>query len=144
MSDDIIKRLLDALAAGPTPGPWEHIAKLSASESHRGFTVGVRNGWKLADVRPIDEDGVEGSANAAFIAACHPEAMRALLDRLAEREAECDRLREDAARLDWLAEQLQDVQIGETDPTAHYLGDETDVPWPTLWRRAIDAARGKK
>lgn len=70
--------------------------------------------------------------------------VRALLSHLDARAAEIERLREDAERLDWLAEQLQDVQIGDTDPTAHYFDNETDVPWPVLWRRAIDYARSKE
>lgn len=108
-------------------------------------------------------------------------ALRALLDRLAEREAECERLRdaaeahgnalqraataagllagddmhtmlapaierlrEDAERLDWLAEQLEDVQVADADPTTQHNDNGDDEPWPVLWRRAIDYARGKE
>jgi len=45
-------------------------------------------------------------------------------------------------RFDWLATRLEDVQIDDADPNDHYHGDEEDVPYPVLWRRAIDAAMG--
>lgn len=56
-----------------TPGPWEFVAKLSASENHKGFFVRAekvtKNGkWALAVVQPGDEDGVLGQANARLIA----------------------------------------------------------------------------
>jgi len=65
------------MSAKHTPGPWQHSAKLSASENHRGFTVWNSDGWGLADVQPADEDGREGEANARLIAAA-PELLEAL------------------------------------------------------------------
>ena len=57
-----------------TPGPWEFVPKLTASENHRGFFVraekATRNGkWALAEVQPGDEDGKLGEANARLIVA---------------------------------------------------------------------------
>lgn len=60
-----------------TLGPWQHSAKLSASENHRGFSIWDSNGWALADVQPADEDGKEGRANACLIAAA-PDLLEAL------------------------------------------------------------------
>ena len=57
---------------------------------------------------------------------------------------EIERLRADAERLDWLTTRLEDVQIDGADPNDHYYGDEEHVPYPVLWRRAIDAARGQR
>ena len=57
---------------------------------------------------------------------------------------ELERLQADAERLDWLTTRLEDVQIDGADPNDHYYGDEEDVPYPVLWRRAIDTARGKE
>lgn len=65
-----------------TPGPWEFVPKLTASENHRGFFVraekATRNGkWALAEVQPGDEDGMLGKANARLIAAA-PDLLEAL------------------------------------------------------------------
>ena len=51
-----------------TPGPWESIAKLSGSENHRGFSIVSPRQWVLATVIPIDQDGIEGAANARLMA----------------------------------------------------------------------------
>lgn len=63
----------------PTPGPWEFVPKLTASENHRGFFVramkATRDGkWALAEVQPGDEDGKLGEANSRLIAAA-PELL---------------------------------------------------------------------
>jgi hypothetical protein len=67
--------------AAHTPGPWHFHAKLSGSENHRGYRVygPGADGWTLAEVIPVDEDGIEGGANARLIAAA--PAMRELLEQ---------------------------------------------------------------
>ena len=65
-----------------TPGPWEFVPKLTASENHRGYFIraekATRNGkWALAEVQPGDEDGKIGKANATLIAAA-PDMLAAL------------------------------------------------------------------
>ena len=65
-----------------TPGPWEFVPKLTASENHRGFFIRAekptKNGkWALAEVQPGDEDGNLGRANARLIAAA-PDLLEAL------------------------------------------------------------------
>ena len=57
-----------------TPGPWEYVAKLTASENHRGFFIRAEKDnkagkWALAEVQPGDSDGDLGEANARLIAA---------------------------------------------------------------------------
>lgn len=57
-----------------TPGPWECVPMLTASENHKGFFVRAakpdgRGLWALATVQPGDQDGRLGHANAALIAA---------------------------------------------------------------------------
>ena len=64
-----------------TPGPWEYFPKLSGSENHRGFRIGVNKGWLIADAMPIDMDGKEGEANARLISAA-PDLLEALKDCL--------------------------------------------------------------
>jgi len=90
-----IERIRAALAAGPTPGPWSvETVPTSCGICHK---VGPFPGKRPDDPpryaclyadypsqgNPADD---ELKANAAFIAACHPEAIRELL-------AEMDRLR---------------------------------------------------
>lgn len=75
MSDDIIKRLRDAIAAGPTPGPW----KIRA-ERYRFIHVYATGGG----ICHLDTVDGEGAANAKLIAAASPDNITALLDRLAE------------------------------------------------------------
>lgn len=75
-----------AAGAAHTPGPWEFVPKLTASENHKGFFIraqrATRDGkWALADVQPADQDGVIGTANARLIAAA-PELLEALLRSL--------------------------------------------------------------
>lgn len=65
-----------------TPGPWKVSPLLSASENHRGFHIISPDGWRLAQVQPYDEDGVQGGANAQLIAAA-PELLEALEAALA-------------------------------------------------------------
>ncbi len=66
----------------PTPGPWEYVAALTASENHKGFIVSApthqpsSHRIRVADVIPMDVDGIEGEANARLIASA--------LDLLAE------------------------------------------------------------
>jgi hypothetical protein len=65
-----------------TPGPWEFVPKITASENHKGFFIRAekvtRNGkWALAEVQPGDEDGNLGEANARLIAAA-PDLLAAL------------------------------------------------------------------
>jgi hypothetical protein len=72
-----------------------------------------------------------------------------MLEEFARRIEEAERERcaifahKDAARLDWLANRLEDVEIDGADPLEHYQDENgDDEPWPILWRRAIDAAMG--
>ena len=92
---DAEKQIREALAAGPTPGPWSvETVPTSCGVCHKvGPFPGRRPGdpprhaCLYADYpsqcNPVDD---ELEANAAFIAACNPAAIRELL-------AEMDRLR---------------------------------------------------
>lgn len=64
-----------------TRGPWEYHARLSASENHKGYNVWLTqpdgHGLFVAEVSPIDADGVTGEHNARLIAAA-PELLEAL------------------------------------------------------------------
>ena len=47
--------------------------------------LGAPGGWMIAEVMPLDEDGIEGLANARLIAAA-PELLEALKDAVAALE----------------------------------------------------------
>lgn len=78
---DRYQKIRDALAMGPTPGPW----KWWEHEDWGDCRVNPRDGGLLiakCDVRnPFDP---EQRANAALIAACDPDTIRELLE---ERDA---------------------------------------------------------
>lgn len=69
-----------ALGAGPTPGPWtvryDYVVQATSFDGGRLVPVAQPYG--------VNGDGTDLFANARMIAACHPEAIRALL---AERDA---------------------------------------------------------
>jgi hypothetical protein len=62
-----------------TPGPWYYVPRLSASENHAGYLVGCgpTPNQRIAEVIPVDQDGIKGGANARLIAAA-PEMLEAL------------------------------------------------------------------
>jgi hypothetical protein len=86
----------DALAAGPTPGPWDAIVQ--ADWPHRQNVYITAQKWGVVATVSIDpslEHMVESQrANLRLIAACNPETMRALL-------AELDRLRSASRQEGW-------------------------------------------
>lgn len=86
MTDDT-KLLRDAIAAGPTPGPWTYFYKHKYNEHHVSVPLQGQS-FKLA----LFEDGCpteRPAADAAYIAAASPDRIARLLDRLeaAERDA---------------------------------------------------------
>jgi hypothetical protein len=62
-----------------TPGPMSYSAKLSGSENHKGFWITDSTGWRIAEVMPIDPDGVEGEKITRLMTAA-PELLKALKD----------------------------------------------------------------
>ncbi len=57
-----------------TQGKWGYNGKLTASENSRGYQITINDPERkrnlvIADVVPIDSDGIEGEANARLIAA---------------------------------------------------------------------------
>jgi hypothetical protein len=97
-NDDTISRIEAALAAGPTCGEWEaDFASAMRNGEHVVVEYFVRRDGEdisiAADI--VDpETGLPSEANARFIAACNPAALRALLDQLKAAEAENERMRE--------------------------------------------------
>jgi hypothetical protein len=76
-----IKELIE----GATPGPWGYYPALTSSENHRGYWVQAgegRNASTIAQVMPLDEDGLAGAPNAQLIARCSPSVMREVVEAL--------------------------------------------------------------
>jgi len=132
---DAEKEIREALAAGPTPGPWSvKTVPTSCGICHKvGPFPGKqpdslpRHACLYADYpiqgNPADD---ELEANARFIAACHPAAIRELLD-------EIERLRADARRYRWL-------RIGHN---AMLLMETYRWTMPEQMDGAVDIAIGK-
>ena len=77
MSDDTIKLLRGAIAAGPTPGPWMHLV------GDRLIYTKLGDGCKGEAVARVDWiSGPSYLATLSFIAAASPDNIAALLDRL--------------------------------------------------------------
>ena len=136
-----IERIRAALAAGPTPGPWSvETVPTSCGVCHKvGPFPGKRpdapprHACLYADYpsqgNPADD---ELEANAAFIAACNPAAIRALLAEHDALKAENERLRE------------FERSVALTLPGVYYMDppDGGSVPLGEQVRRmAVDAAR---
>lgn len=81
------KAIREALEAGPTEGPW--ISQQGQNQMvNPGTTIHHGRGWGVYS--DADEHGPDG-ADAAFIAACNPAAIRALLADLDAKTAEVER-----------------------------------------------------
>lgn len=121
---DYCAAIAKALEMGPSIGPW-------------GIDRFGQQTWVIAleeetgDVvcNPPDDD-LEDSlklwpANAAYIAACHPAAMRSILEEITQtaiafriKEEECERLRKDAERYRWLWNHAHNVSFTyQVNPT---------------------------
>jgi hypothetical protein len=138
MSDDIIKRLREALAAGPTKGRW--VAHLGGAGTVYSMDGTFRRGvcvHKSVCIAPTSRhDRTVSHVDMAFIAAASPDNIAALLDRLDKAERECERLRKDAWK--WQAlDNLMGNVAAEFECNA--------AAWPLikheLSNAAIDAAR---
>jgi hypothetical protein len=84
-----------ALAMGPTPGPWVP-KELPRDMQRDGYRFSISRGglgWWIAKVTH-EANGGSGAANAAMIAGCDPDTIRALLAERDQLAAENSRLRE--------------------------------------------------
>lgn len=99
-----LAQVLEALAAGPTPGPWYVRTNRHPTTSGRSW------GWldaappggpqrAIAGVRVEWEGGDTSAVNARYLAACCPPNMSAILAHVDAQVAENEQLREMLARL---------------------------------------------
>ena len=137
---DAEKEIREALAAGPTPGEWFAVNDGTRGEPFMNVKAERISGrgptHEVAICATGDSPQSMETANARYIAACHPAAIRELL-------AERDALKADAERYRWLRENA--VSYSGRD---HAL--ELVVPhrFADKWREetdaAIDAARDQR
>jgi len=73
--NDRFQAIRDALAMGPTPGPWDGTDH-SVSRLWSNGTAGIREYIALPDSA---EEFTPNPANMHFIAACDPDTIRELL-----------------------------------------------------------------
>lgn len=109
----------EALAAGPTVGPWQIIKSYGS-----GARCSIKAGHARIAVPSVTN--LNWEANAALIAACNPEAITTILAALEARDAEIAALREDA----------------EAFRTMVYLGIETKSHSDTVEAEGLHEDRG--
>src|SRR4051812_38496412 len=80
---DLIQQLQDGLD-GVTPGPWKQFRRNGVNEVQHGRSNVPVVAWSGFDDSSRPEH--EHAANAAHIARCHPDNIRALLDSLASKD----------------------------------------------------------
>lgn len=92
---DRYQRIRDALAMGPTPGPWSvrYDYVVQAKSFDEGRLVPIAQPYGLRG------DGSDLFANAAHIAACDPDTIRELLAERDALQAERDALNAENERL---------------------------------------------
>lgn len=108
MSDDVqqaLAQVLEALAAGPTPGPW-----VTMPANAGVHCVARINAWEA--VPPSDCELSHDSIDASFIAACSPANMTAILAHVQAQEAEIERLRAALNTCAWALRQPLDEWKG--------------------------------
>lgn len=102
--NDYISRIEATLEAGPTPAEWE-VTEDSRHIYSRTLVDDGEDSWlPLIAVTDDDETLIAFEANARYIAACNPVAIRTLLDRLRAAEAEIERLR---SAVSWISSRCQ-------------------------------------
>ena len=112
MTDDDIKALREAIAAGPTPGPWEQrtffdhdgppscddIQVCASTPNGRYSSALLTMDW-CGKPREFEFERESAQSTAAYIAAASPDRIARLLDALDEARRDAERWK--AARNHW-------------------------------------------
>lgn len=115
-----LTQVREALSAGPTPGPWHHCQPFQSVRAERtihGPVPAQRVDFVSTKTQPVHERiiipmaGKEAhvrSEDMAFIAACNPENIAAILAHVEAQEAEIERLRAALKTCAWALRQPLD------------------------------------
>lgn len=145
--DDVsndVQALRDALAAGPTRGPWHFGPGFGDWQIGSDHSVGgkaCKTGRQLvahcprSSKRATPAYAAMFEATGRFIAAASPDRIARLLDALQQAQRERDEARQDARLLDWLQTNGHAVAC----IAGAWYGGRSSAPHGSL-RQAIDAA----
>ena len=124
----------EALAAGPTPGPW-----VTMPANAGVHCVARINAWEA--VPPGDCELSHDSIDASFIAACSPANMTAILAHVKAQEAEIERL---TAERDDLRRQLAEAKL-DAERYRWLAGHcrSTSEHWGGRWSIIVDGPAPK-
>ena len=106
-----LAQVREALAAGPTPGPW-----VTMPANAGVHCVARINAWEA--VPPSDCELSHDSIDASFIAACSPANMTAILAHVEAQAAEIERLTAALKTCVWALRQPLDGWKGECERKA--------------------------
>src|SRR5690606_18902416 len=87
MSNDRYQEIRDALAMGPTPGPWRVAGITSVGSGLGYYSVATNDDTIICDLRD------RPSGDAHYIAACDPDTIRMLLEERDALAAEVEAIR---------------------------------------------------
>lgn len=122
---DRYENIREALEMGPTPGPW-------ALKDGRTDTVENAQGYPVCTVHWHPNERYDHGTRAAYIAACDPDTIQALLAERDQLAAALEATREDAERmrraLMWLAS--GDSGMSSKAICYHMLGMKSDGSFP--------------
>lgn len=133
------ERIRAALAMGPTPGPWRQGGNGQAPWGHQVIAWVDNEPYVILNCNQHIYD--DAKRNAAYIAACDPDTIRALLEERDALRVENEQLRE---VLDELMEALQAIVDEVSDGRIPYSSDSyLPAHMVEQARAAIDAALAK-
>lgn len=128
---DRYEKIRKALAMGPTSGPW-------GLRDGRTDTVENAQGYPVCTVHRHPDERYGHRTRAAYIAACDPDTIRALLTERDALAAALEEAREDAERYRWLRRKVRlaggEFHILNLDP--RYIAQDSAAELDA----AIDAA----
>lgn len=139
-----LAQVREALAVGPTPGPWHHCQPFQSVRAERtihGPVPAQRVDFVSTKTQPVHERiiipmaGREAhvrSEDMAFIAACNPENIAALLAHVEAQAAEIERL---TAERDELRRQLAEAEQDARRYRDWLRGGANIPPESTRWAR---------
>ena len=132
MSNDRYEKIRQALANGPTPGPWEPVTDRQYSDLPYLVLGAGASDAKSAEWMPLyvhvggRSGWMEQKANTLLIAACDPDTIRALLDERDALAAEVERLAEALRKLEERA-QRDEALLRQALEALEQIA--RDLPW---------------